>query len=293
MRYKVARIFYQQDRENSMNTSLKDTEYFSLDLQKVRMLPEMPGVKTTIFTPRIVAYNETFSPIGVKCGPSTAVIWHQGVAGRKDEDICSAFVKFIKTKRDVKNLVFWLDNCSAQNKNWTLYCALIKLLNAGAIACESVTLKYFEKGHTFMSADSFHAQVEKAAKAAHNIYDYNDYINIIEKCGVALLMNEDDFKDYQKELGFSHRNLASRPLFENVVEAKFVKGQLAFLWKKAFRDQEWNTADILIGRAKENLSEPRCSLYAGINQARKQEIVDKLCPLMPASSSWRLFWQSL
>ena len=105
-------------------------------------------------------------------------------------------------------------------------------------------------------------------------------------------MGSEDFKDYKKGIGL-HANLASRPLFENDLEAQFVKGQLVLLWKQAFRDPEWQTADIIIGRAKDNLSEPRCSHYAGISQVRKQEIVEKLCPLMPASSSWRLFWQSL
>ena len=80
-------------------------------------------------------------------------------------------------------------------------------------------------------------------------------------------MGSEDFKDYKKELG----NLASQPLFENDLEAKFVKGQLVFLWKQAFSDSEWQTADIIIGRAKDNLSEPRCSHYAGISQARKLE----------------------
>jgi hypothetical protein len=38
----------------------------SVDMQKVIMLPHMPGVKTALFTRRIVAYHETFANMGKK-----------------------------------------------------------------------------------------------------------------------------------------------------------------------------------------------------------------------------------
>ena len=37
----------------------------SADLQKVIMLPRMPGVKTAVFTKRIVGFHEKFASIGV------------------------------------------------------------------------------------------------------------------------------------------------------------------------------------------------------------------------------------
>ena len=73
-----------------------DTLYFSLDLQKVRMLPEIPGVKSAVFTRRICAYNESFTPLGHgKLQDTIAVIWHQGVGERNDEDIVSCFKEFL------------------------------------------------------------------------------------------------------------------------------------------------------------------------------------------------------
>ena len=58
-----AREAYRTDRANS-ETDVS-VAYLSCDLQKVKMLPELPGVKTCVFTKRIAAYNETFSPVGV------------------------------------------------------------------------------------------------------------------------------------------------------------------------------------------------------------------------------------
>ena len=59
-----ARQGYKSDKSVSEGKSNNDTIFFSLDLQKVRMLPEIPGVKSAVFTGRICAYNESFSPIG-------------------------------------------------------------------------------------------------------------------------------------------------------------------------------------------------------------------------------------
>ena len=59
------------------------------------MLPEIPGVKSAVFTGRICAYNDTFSPIGKGKGKSYAMLWHQGIAERNDEDIASTFHKFL------------------------------------------------------------------------------------------------------------------------------------------------------------------------------------------------------
>ena len=43
-------------------------------------------------------------------------------------------------------------------------------MNSESNHLEKITLKYFEVGHSFMSADSFHHRVEKAAKRMKNIY---------------------------------------------------------------------------------------------------------------------------
>ena len=123
----------------------------------------MPGNKIAIFTRRIIAFHETFSPLG-KSNPkkkkTISIVWHEGIAGRKAEEITSAFVNALHKERDMHHIILWLDNCSAQNKNWCLLSALTILVNSNAVKFQSITLKFFESGHTFMSADSFHHGVE-------------------------------------------------------------------------------------------------------------------------------------
>lgn len=130
------------------------------------MLPRAEMFKEVLLIPRIVAFNESFVPIGKNRSnlKPLAVIWHEAVAGRKTEDIISAFYAFLLKNRDRKQVTIWLDNCSAQNKNWTLLSFCLHIVNSPEVHLTTLVLKYFEPGHTFMSADQFHHQVEKSLK---------------------------------------------------------------------------------------------------------------------------------
>ena len=89
---------------------------------KVIMLSRIPGLKEVVFCKRIVVLNETFAPVG---GPKTGkerkptgVLWHEGIKGRNAPDVASTYISFIRSNRDINDFVFWVDNCSGQNKNW-------------------------------------------------------------------------------------------------------------------------------------------------------------------------------
>ena len=100
----------------------------SVDMQKVIMLPRLPGLKQAIFCKRLVLFNETFAPVGgwkkTKTLKPTGVLWHEAIKGRSAEDVASAFIHFIRKNRDIQSLIFWTGNCSAQNKIWFVFTAL-------------------------------------------------------------------------------------------------------------------------------------------------------------------------
>ena len=147
-----------------------------------------------MYTQRTCAYNQSFFPLGKKTGKSVAIVWHQGIAGRNDEDITSCFVKYLKEiDRDVRHVVLWMDNCGPQNKNWTLLSTLVAIVNDSSNHVESITLKYFEAGHTFMSADSFYLQVEKEATTKGNLYYFEDLLQCVRNSGKCVLMNRGDY----------------------------------------------------------------------------------------------------
>ena len=69
---KVARALYKKD------TKRIEEPVYAVDLEKVIMLPRMPGNKTAVFTRRIILFNETFAPAGGH-GKPLAYIWHKGI----------------------------------------------------------------------------------------------------------------------------------------------------------------------------------------------------------------------
>lgn len=99
-KYSEARKLYQIhiDKLNSQeyNEMSNGTVVYSMDLQKVLMLPMMEQFKEVIFTKRIVVFNESFVPLGTqnKNLKPIACIWHEGCLGRRKEDIISAVHSF-------------------------------------------------------------------------------------------------------------------------------------------------------------------------------------------------------
>ena len=59
-RARESREAYQRDRDTF---PAEDEFFFSADMQKVIMLPRLPGNKQCVFTRRIIAFHETFAPL--------------------------------------------------------------------------------------------------------------------------------------------------------------------------------------------------------------------------------------
>ena len=91
------------------------------------MLLRKPGVKTAVFTRRIIAFHETFAPVGKNSKRAPlAVIWHEGVGGRSGEEVASTFIAALRhpSMSCCKEVTIWVDNCTGQNKNWILSTAI-------------------------------------------------------------------------------------------------------------------------------------------------------------------------
>ena len=154
----------------------------AVEMQKVVMLPRMPGVRKDIFTKRLIAFHITFAPLGghSRNGRPIGILWNESISGRSDEDVMSTYVKYIKEcMRDSTQFTLWADNCSAQNKNWTFFTTLVEMVNDETVLCEKVTINYFEPGHTWMAADSFHRSVEQQMKRRKTVHDFRDFEDVI------------------------------------------------------------------------------------------------------------------
>ena len=131
------------------------------------MLPRLPELKQAAFCKRLVLFNEAFTSVGRK---SKGKVSHQlecyGMTpSREDLQKMSLVLSFsFCPKIEINNFVFWADNFSGQNKNWFLYTALVNEVNRTNGTTNEVTIKYFEPGHTFISADNFHHVIEQGMR---------------------------------------------------------------------------------------------------------------------------------
>lgn len=135
----------------------------SFTRQICKKLSTLDMFKSAIFTTRIIAFNESFVPMGnMKFNLPYVGLWHEVVYSRK-KDLASTFYNFLLFTRDIEEVTIWVDNCAGQNKK-CFYSMLVYIINSLEISINTITLKYFETGHTFMSGDSFHHQVELGMK---------------------------------------------------------------------------------------------------------------------------------
>ncbi|KAJ8356413.1 hypothetical protein SKAU_G00192070 [Synaphobranchus kaupii] len=79
-----------------------------------------------------MTYHETFASVGKKDKRNKkntiSVVWHEGTAGRSAAEVTSAYATALEKERDISHIIYWVDNCSAQNKNcserypnWQIY----------------------------------------------------------------------------------------------------------------------------------------------------------------------------
>lgn len=183
-----------------------------------------------------------------------------------------------------------MNNCGAQNKNYTLLTLLISLVNSGSIAARSITLKYLEAGHTFMSADSCHVGMERLMRRMGNICDMDDFIKCVEGAGARVIeLSHRDFKSQEGNTSAAKLKRPDRPMLAGIRQFKVRHGEKVTFYKKRHAD-EWAQFDYLKLKAKYNTHDTPDLRDAprGISAVKKQDIIKNLCKFMPHSRrrSW-------
>lgn len=291
-----SRLSYPADAERDWPD---DTSVRSVDLQKVIMLPRMPGVKSSVFTRRIVAYHETFTSVGKRKNKKNpiSVLWHEGTAGRSAAEITSAYVTALEKEREVHHSIFWVDNCSGQNKNWCLLSSLVTLVNSDTTSREDITLKFFEREHTFMSADSFHHGVEQQMRNHPGgvVYDFEDFVSVVassnsRKVDVVQLENA-NVLDWRDGHSTTKVKKAQAPKLGEMAEIQVRHGSKSLFFKQSHTETDFTDLDFLLKRFELEVPTLLRPQDRGVEEAKKRNIIHNLCPLMPPNR--RVFWSSL
>lgn len=300
-RYVLARQKYNEDKTCQMNIQgNSDTMYYSVDLEKVIMLPRLDEFKIVMFCPRLILFNESFVPLGDKklrgMRHTFACIWHEAISGRKKDDIASCFRAFFLHYRDLKHITLWLDNCAAQNKNWTLFSYLLYLVNSSDVNYETITLKYLEVGHTYMSADEFHHQVELSLKKKKRLYDFDDFHRAVSDTHRDITVKNMAVGDFCKfedcSSAYKLQNTIPRVYLNMMCEVTFRRGFNKLVFKTDFDGTDSELDFLRMKNIKIGIPRPVSNTqFRGVNEKRKSDIINQLLPLMPENR--RAFWYNL
>ena len=203
--------------------------------------------------------------------------------------------KLLRKCNNYDHVIIWADNCSGQNKNWWLFTILVQFVNTWW-GTQSVSLKYLEKGHTFMAADGIHGEIGKQLKKDKNIVNFDDFVKVCRKGSKTCKTIEIDISDfYLFPRGNKCRSskVDTMPLLEEVVGVKFIKGSTAMMTKTSFLDESktvhFLNKKFLNSGALKTFPTPldRCK---GIPSNKKEGIIRVLKGI---SEEKRRFWNDL
>ena len=168
------------------------------------------------------------------------------------------------------------------------------LLNWSDNNVKSITIKYLTVGHTFMSADSFHKNVELAMKKMDKVYDFVDFIECVDAHGKSVVMNVSDFYLWESGLSQGKASKGSRPLLKDVSVVQFRRGSTQMYFKRRHDQEFFEETDFLQKKVKKVISQmPKVQTEKrGISSKKKNAILKDLGPLI-ASKRRSTFFENL
>ena len=206
------------------------------------------------------------------------------------EDIARTFIRALHEDKDYQQIIYFADNCSAQNKNWYLFSELV--MNSDRISAQTITIKLLEAGHTFMSADSIHANVEKRMKIKKEIIHFDDFSQCIGHRNInVLVINLSDFYHLMVQKSDSKVKRAQVHLAA-MRSVKFCRNDRALYYKERHSNVEYKKLDFLIQNVNCRWIYYLHVVYhdRGIPTQKKADLIKNLVPLMPANREnfWRI-----
>ncbi|XP_072387218.1 uncharacterized protein [Diabrotica undecimpunctata] len=211
---KIDLELHQRRAQAMQDLMKKDTEeakatgnamVISFDLQQAMPVPNLT-VGAAFYLRKAWVYN-----LGIHdciSGKAFMYMWPENIAKRGSDEIASILYNHFRTNRPTANkLIVYTDNCSGQNKNWSLICLWQQLTIEGIFT--SIEHKYLVVGHTRLPCDRDFAVIEKYKRhRLKQVYTPDDWYEAVRKCKrkncfeVIVLKQSDffSFKELQSEI---------------------------------------------------------------------------------------------
>ncbi|XP_031335495.1 uncharacterized protein LOC116165313 [Photinus pyralis] len=148
-----------QEKEKDKSTNDVTVNVYAMDLQSVLLSPKST-VAAMYYKTKLVVHN--FTIYNLKSKEGFCFLWNESEGALTANDFSSIVSDFveqeIKKNKGLREMIFFSDGCTGQNRNSTLANAFVNLAAQHKIV---LTQKYLFKGHTQMEVDSMHATIER------------------------------------------------------------------------------------------------------------------------------------
>ena len=125
------------------------------------------------------------------------------------------------------------------------------------------------------------------------MYDFNDYIEVVNSFGNAIEMSQEDFYDFRNYK--SNGKDTNYPLIADISVVQFRKNDIRIYWKTSFEEPEFISGQFLQRKFRDICRKKRSprkkGIPRGVNKGKKDDILKKLLNLMP-ENYWK-FWETL
>ena len=212
-------------------------------MQRVIVLPRLT-TKEHVLASRLVTFNEIIAS-KTPGKPDYCILWHEAIAGRKAPDVASAFLQLIRQCNE-DHIWLWADNCSGQNKNWYLFTRLAQCVNRRGP--ETITIKYLEKGHTYMAAETIHGNIGKLFRKTSTVVTFDDFVQLCEKANSnikAIVLDLPFIYPISKKSRTRSSNKLKMLLMKSIAEVQFKKGSSMLHYKESFLEESYTTVNFL------------------------------------------------
>lgn len=187
-RVAVAELLIHKRRSKKFYTALNSTKTLSeenddilsisIDYMANVSLPQIPVQDLYYFRQLTVC---TFGIHNLKTKNMTCYVYHEGMAGKGANDVCSFLKHYFDQDKEhkFKKLHIFCDNCCGQNKNNTMVRFLTSLVELKRF--EEIQIYFPLRGHSFMPCDRDFGLIKRQLNKHERYYTVQEYIEIITK----------------------------------------------------------------------------------------------------------------
>lgn len=166
--------FYLQ-QSDAVNSADDDTAVLSCDFQKNFPLP-LTGVGPEYYKRQLWLHN--FCVKNMKTGESVMFMYSENFARKGPNDTVACLLNYFEgLDSKIRNVILFLDNCAAQNKNKFLWVVLQSLVRSGRF--DRITLNYPVPGHSRLPCDRDFGLIERRRRKVDRVLLPSHWVNLV------------------------------------------------------------------------------------------------------------------